>query len=217
MKTLKFVVVLLLILAATGLTQDAVLGGTVVTPDQVISNAWVIIRDGRIAAIRRSSPSSSAGPVIKSGGIIFPGFVDLHNHPMYSVFERWQPTTKFKNRYEWRALQAYNDFVGNPGGELQKRDEQTFCDLDEYAELKALIGGTTSITGISPRQDIKPPVPRCVGGLVRNLDWASGFHGRSIGYERIRNALGITPHDMTEADEAKLHGELDQNEIDLLL
>ena len=37
------------------------------------------------------------------------------------------------------------------------------------------------------------PVPKCVVGLVRNLDWASGFYGTTVGHERVKNALGVTP------------------------
>lgn len=61
------------------------------------------------------------------------------------------------------------------------------------------------------------PVPRCVAGLVRNLDWASGFYGTTVGHERVKNALGVTPHDMSEIDAAKLREDLRTKDVDLLL
>ena len=216
---MRFLGCLLLLLSggATGLrAQDAVLGGTVVTPARIFPHAWIVIRSGRIESITEKRPSSIQ-PVLETGGIIFPGFIDLHNHPMYDAFPRWRPPAKFKNRYEWRDLPEYKKILGDPGSALQKKGDQTFCDLDEYSEVKALIGGTTSITGISPRRGAAAPVPACIVGLVRNLDWASGFHGTGIGHERIANAIGITPHDMSDQDAAAFRHELASNDIDLLL
>jgi cytosine/adenosine deaminase-related metal-dependent hydrolase len=213
---LKHLIVLLL--AAEALhAQDAILSGTVVTPDRIISKGWIVIRKGRIESIVEKRPLVAKPPTVETGGIIFPGFIDLHNHPMYNAFPRWQLAIKFKNRYEWRGLQQYKDLVGRPGSDLQKKNDQTFCDLDEYAEVRALVGGTTSITGISPRYGTPTPVPKCIAGLVRNLDWASGFYGTTVGHERVENALGVTPRDMSENDAAKLRTELKAKDVDLLL
>jgi cytosine/adenosine deaminase-related metal-dependent hydrolase len=213
---LKFLVVLLLAVQALP-AQDAILSGTVVTPDRIIAKGWIVIRNGRIEAITEKAPGEAKGPVVETDGIIFPGFVDLHNHPMYNAFQRWHPPAKFKDRYEWREQQEYKDLVGNPGSALQRKNDQTFCDVDEYAEVRALVGGTTSITGISPRRGAAMPVPQCLAGLVRNLDWASGFHGTEIGHERVRNALGVTPHDMKESDAEALREQLRGKDLDLLL
>ena len=217
LQLLKHLTVLLLAAQASLQAQEAILGGTVVTPDKIISRGWIVIRKGRIESIAEEPPLVAKLPIVETGGIIFPGFIDLHNHPMYNAFPRWHPATKFKNRYEWRDSQEYEDLVGKPGSELQKKDDQTFCDLDEYAEVRALIGGTTSIAGISPRRGTTIPVPKCVAGLVRNLDWASGFYGMTVGHEHVKNALGVTPRDMTENDAAKLREELRNKEVNLLL
>lgn len=194
--------------------QDVVLSGTVVTSDKVISKGWVVIKAGHIESFLDKSPR---GPVVETDGIIFPGFIDLHNHPMYDIFKRWTPKVKFDNRYEWRDLQEYKDLIGTPGGELQYKDDQTFCDIDEYVEVKALIGGTTSITGISGRRDSDPPVPACLSGLVRNLDWASGLNGASVGHEPIKNLLGVAPRDATAADLRRIVADIASGKIQLLL
>ena len=201
--------------------QDLVLSGTVVTPDRVIGKGWVVVRDGHILSILERAPDDAKGPKVETNGIIFPGFVDLHDHPMYNIFKRWNPRVKFRNRYEWRNLIDYYKLVGRPGGELQLKDDndkndRRFCDIDEYVEIKALIGGTTSITGISGRSQ-PPPVPSCVVGLARNLDWASGFYGSGAGSERVENALGVTPGDLHEDVLERIVGELSNNKIDLLL
>ena len=154
---------MILFCSRSSLAQDVVLSGTVVTPDRVLAKGWVVIKDGRIFSILEKAPDDAKGPRIESNGIIFPGFVDLHDHPMYNIFKRWSPKVKFRNRYEWRNLVDYYKLVGRPGGELQLKDDndkndQKFCDIDEFVEVKALIGGTTSITGISGRGQT-PPVP----------------------------------------------------------
>ena len=219
MKVLRLSLSTLLVILAVnvGSAQDFALGGALVTPDKVIPHAWLVIKGGQIDSIATQKPQNRTLRIVETEGIIFPGFVDLHNHPMYNAFARWRPAGRFRNRYEWRDLQQYKDLVGTPGGELQLKDDQTFCDLDEYAEVRALIGGTTSISGISGRRNVNPPVPNCLTGLVRNLDWASGFYGPTTGAERVRNALGVTPRDMRPADAAQFASDIQNQKIDLLL
>jgi 5-methylthioadenosine/S-adenosylhomocysteine deaminase len=193
---------LLFLLLSTGVAraQDLVLSGVVVTPDKVVGKGWVVIKEGHILSILESAPEATSAPTIETNGIIFPGFIDLHDHPMYNIFKRWTPRTKFKNRYEWRDLPEYNALVGRPGGELQRKDDQTFCDIDEYVELKALIGGTTSITGISGRGGVTPPVPSCI-----------------FGNERVENTLGVAPRDLKDNEFHRISDELAGKKIDLLL
>ena len=210
----KSLLIVLLTLGPGARAQEVVLGGTIVTPDKVIPKGWIVVKAGHIDSIMDKSP---AGSIVETGGIIFPGFVDLHNHPMYNIFKRWAPKAKFNNRYEWRDLQEYKDLIGTPDGELQRAGDQTFCDIDEYVEIKELIGGTTSITGISGRFGINPPVPSCVAGLARDLDWASGFYGSSVGNERVENLLGVTPRDLRGPALQKILDELAGKKLDLLL
>ena len=214
-----FFFVLVLFFVGPANAQDLVLSGVIVTPDKVLDKGWVVIKGGRIFSIVESAPDRASGPTIDTNGIIFPGFVDLHDHPMYNIFKRWTPKAKFKNRYEWRDLPEYNSLIGKPGGELQRRDDkdQTFCDIDEFVEVKALIGGTTSLSGISARRGFPQPVPNCVSGLARNLDWASGFAGMGVGKERVENALGVTPRDLSDSESARISEELVNKKIDLLL
>jgi 5-methylthioadenosine/S-adenosylhomocysteine deaminase len=96
-----------------------------------------------------------------------------------------------------------------------QKDDQTFCDMDKFGETEALMGGTTSIIGISGRGD-PPSVPGCVMGLDRNLDWYSGFDpSAKTGTERIVNML-----DIDKIDDAKAHqiaSDLNDNKLDLFL
>jgi cytosine/adenosine deaminase-related metal-dependent hydrolase len=207
-----------LLLFSSGLrAQDLVVSGAVVTPDRIIPKGWVVIKGGRIVSIVEKAPEDIKSPTIDTNGIIYPGFVDLHNHPMYNIFKRWSPRVKFKNRYEWRDNAEYISSVGKPGGDLQKKDDQTFCDIDEFVELKALLGGTTSVAGISARRGFPSPVPTCVAGLARNLDWSSGFYGTGVGNEKIENVLGVAPRDLKEVDVHRVADELSGKKLSLLL
>ena len=167
------------------------LNGTVVAPDRVISNGWVAIENGKITAVSATKPTLAGARELVTKDIIFPGFVDLHNHPFYAVFPRWTPPQIFANRYQWRGLAEYNTTIQTPEGKLV---EKNFCDIDAYVELKALMGGTTSILGVFQPADA-PKIEPCIAGLARNLDWASGFHGAPLGQERAVNVLGVKPFD----------------------
>ena len=208
-----FILLALSALSASAQTAPFAIGGTIVTPTGTRDHAWLIVRNGKSAAIADARPADPTMKVVDTSDLIFPGFIDLHNHPMYAVFPRWKPKRRFANRYEWRRDPEYTKLVGGPGHELQS-DESTFCDVAEYAEVQALLGGTTAITGISPRK-ANPPVPSCVNGLVRNLDWYSGLYapGQS---ERESNLLGITPGDLDPHVEEDTRNRLRNFDLDLV-
>ena len=191
-----------------------VIGGTVITPGGPVPNAWVVIDQGKIVAIQNSPPAIPGSKVLPTTDLIFPGFVDLHNHPLYNVIPRWQPAVLFPNRYAWRNDPRYKAAIAIPQSALMKASGP--CDADEFAEVKALIGGTTSIIGISNYGT----VPACFGGLARNLDVATGFYPRGTA-ERIRNEIGMQDedgiaHDMNPQKAAEIRGQLAQGSLDLL-
>ena len=121
------------------------LNGTVVTPDRVIENGWVAVQNGKITAVAAQKPNIAGAREIVSKDYIFPGFVDLHNHPLYAMFPKWVPNQKFSNRYQWRNHPGYQKIIQTPEDILVQK---YFCDMDAYGELMALMAGTTSITGV---------------------------------------------------------------------
>ena len=63
------------------MSNDLCLHGNLILPDAVLDDAYIVARNGMIAAINRRKPSSWTGPVIEAGpGYISPGFVDIHVH-----------------------------------------------------------------------------------------------------------------------------------------
>lgn len=189
------------------------LHGDIVTADGVLPHAWMEIQSGRILRIQREQPDVSGVPVLETDDIVLPGFIDLHNHPSYNVFPRWIPPHKYANRYEWRDSDEYRKTLEAPSLALSD-DPNNFCDIDEYVEVKALIGGATSMIGLSAPYSAKG-FPDCVKGLVRNLGLYSGFYSSQAG-ERIINAIGITARDMDANAAARDAQSLSDGTTDLL-
>src|SRR5438034_950064 len=80
--------------------QKYALKGTVVTPDHVYEDGTILIAGEKIQAIGSNIDTPSGTKVFETGGIILPGFVDVHNHLTWNVLPRWKPAREFANRYE---------------------------------------------------------------------------------------------------------------------
>ena len=159
-------------------------------PDRVVQDGWVLVQDGKISRVFASKPDVSNATEVETGAIIFPGLIDLHNHVPYGVFPRWHPTRLFCDRYEWRDKDAdFNGRVKKPVDYLLGQNplgKDFSCDMNTYGELRALAGGTTSILAARNLG--------CIRGLVRNLDYSSGFYDTSEpDSTHILNEVNINP------------------------
>jgi hypothetical protein len=166
-----------------------VLRGTVLAPSGVIEHGYVGISGGRIVSVTDKLPDGAEAATVNTQGIILPGFVDLHNHVPWNVLPRWSPGRQFTNRDQWAVDPEYRLTVAAPFNRLVSSH---FCDMNAWGELRALVGGTTSI--LATRQ-----VP-CIHGLLRNLDYNSGFYGTTeLDREHIFNVLQVPPASDTAA------------------
>jgi 5-methylthioadenosine/S-adenosylhomocysteine deaminase len=138
------------------------LRGAVITPDAAWDDGYVVVDGGSVAAVQQAVPSGVR--VLETGGVILPGLIDLHGHPEFNVFAAWEPPQLFANRYRWRGSDIYHQLVRDPQNTLlTKLPPQTEL---RYAEVRALVGGTTAIQGASSGG-------ATLGGgepLVRNVD-----------------------------------------------
>jgi hypothetical protein len=114
----------------------------------------------------------AVSPAIKVPGIILPGFIDLHNHLTWNVLPRWLPGRKFANRYEWQDTAEYDRMLVAPHNLVLTG---AACESQIYAEIKAIIGGATSVVGSLLPTNERPENADCALGLARNLDTASGL------------------------------------------
>ncbi len=160
---------LLAVCATTALAQSPAqsdppstfaLRGTLILPHTVIPSGIVLVRDGLIIASGDHVDLPRGVPVIDTAGIIAPGLIDLHNHLSWNVFPRWKPAGEFGNRYDWQQKPIYQTTVEAPHAGLVRDGFE--CEMERYAELKALTEGETSVVG-SLHQT-------CSNGLARNLD-----------------------------------------------
>ena len=201
-------------LAADPPRNHLLIRGNIVTPDGILSGYWLEIQNGIIIHITQQKPTPDGAFVVETNDLIFPGFIDLHNHPSFNILPRWNPPMKFPNRYAWRDWEVYKHDLEDKAYQLFSTGEST-CDIDEYAEVKALIGGTTSMIGFSSISKTNPLNP-CIENYVRILDVATGFYGKGQGQERIVNSVGITPRDMNANSVARVRSGIKDGTIDLL-
>lgn len=158
------------------------LNGTIVLPDQILEDGWLIIKNNKIEAISEEKPILSQTREIVTDGIILPGLVDIHNHISWNTIPRWDPDQYFDNRYEWRRnYEPYQPIVTIYSAIV----EDYFCEINTYSEAKALVGGSTTTLGTYSQW--------CIRGLVRNLDHFTGFYFTSIMQDKkhIRNIIDL--------------------------
>ena len=178
-------------LSATLLAGEAsiVIRGTVVTPDGFIKHGYVGIVNGRVVSVSDKQPDMPDAIKVNTEGIILPGFVDLHNHVPWNVLPRWRPGRTFTSQPQWADDPEFQRFSA-PFDHLVA---SSFCDMNAWGELRALVGGTTSVMATRSFP--------CIHGLVRNLDFNSGFYGTTeLDREHIFNVAGFRlppPSDVT--------------------
>ena len=186
--------VVLLCLAPAALGQTYALRGTLVTPDDVIENGVMVVKDGVIDDVGANVTAPDGVDVIDTHGFIYPGLIDLHNHLTWNVFPRWSAGTLTKNRYEWQAMDAYAARLSG----YQSKLRDSGCDGERFAEVKALVWGATSTVG-------SLPLP-CTKGLARNLDYYSGFFGTEPNKEPLQ--YRVFPLELKESDEKSVRDAL---------
>ncbi|MCY7388447.1 MAG: amidohydrolase family protein, partial [Burkholderiales bacterium] len=133
-----------------------VLVGKVVTMNDagvVLPNARIWLANGKIMAIAKADetlPAAAKDPlVIETKGVIYPGMIDLHNHPDYGIYPLMPIKKKYADRYEWRWYdEVYNKRITYPQELMTRADYFDLgLEIGRYGEYKALAGGTTSIQG----------------------------------------------------------------------
>lgn len=161
-----------------GAGNTYVLTGTILTPDQVIPAGSVLVEGEMIREVGVRVTVPAGVPVVPVDGIIVPGMIDLHDHLVWNVFPRWKPLVLFRDRYEWQETDAYAAALKNPEGDLI--DAGTGCDMERYAEIKAIAGGATSVVGSLSPSPGKPDSNDCIKGLARNLDFYSDLYTKGV-------------------------------------
>lgn len=157
------------------------ISGRVVTMDDaftVRNDAVTYIDRGTIVAIQDRAQAPPAGfedvPRVKSGGTLFPGLIELHNHLSYNALPLWSPVPKlFQHRGQWPDHPDYRRLISGPMRVVgEYRDAQgkpaLLAPLVRYVECKCLLGGVTTTQGIMLSSNAG--VQRFYRGIVRNVE-----------------------------------------------
>ncbi len=135
-----------------------VLRGRVVTMDDagtVLENGGVVLRNGVIDKVLPAgdalfSDIYNALPIIiETRGVIYPGLIDLHNHPEYAIYPPMPIPRIYKDRYEWRNYDDdYTKRITYPNTVLTNDIYYGLgSEVGRFGEMQALVGGTTTLQG----------------------------------------------------------------------
>jgi 5-methylthioadenosine/S-adenosylhomocysteine deaminase len=148
--------------------------GRIVTMDAkstVLGDGVVWIADAAIAALTNSGDPAPDGfdgvTPLATGGTVFPGLIELHNHIAYNVLPLWHVPQPYTNRDTWGNSDQYHQLVTAPMKTIGEATELLPA-LVRYVECKALVGGVTTTQGIALFS--APGVRRYYRGIVRNVE-----------------------------------------------
>lgn len=149
------------------------LTGRVVTMDakNTVIEDGVVYSDGNsIVAIQSADEKAPAGfdkvKWVATGGTIYPGLIELHNHLPYNVLSLGKFTKKYTNRDQWRTGNYSSDVTGPL--EILNRDPELVSSIVRYVECKNLLAGVTTSQGLTLATN--PGLPRKFVGLTRNVE-----------------------------------------------
>jgi 5-methylthioadenosine/S-adenosylhomocysteine deaminase len=182
-----------------------VLYGRIVTFDEanpvVEDGALYIGADERIHAAQRRSDPAPAGfeqaRKVRTGGTIYPGLIDLHNHVAYNGLPLWHPRDRqgpYETRYQWTDDSSYEGLISDPANALGALAGKAQL---KYVETKAVIGGVTAIQGSA-----KTGRPY-EGWLVRNVEYETFKTGKKSVFQ---SALPLRGEEDYEARRRQLAG-----------
>ena len=161
--------------------QKRALAGRVVTMNDtftVKTDAVVFIDKGAIVAVQDRAQPAPAGfddvAVVDTGGTLFPGLIELHNHLSYNALSLWSPVPKlFQHRGQWPDHPDYRKLISGPMkvvGEYRDAEGKPslLAPLVRYVECKCLLGGVTTSQGIMLSSNAG--VQRFYRGILRNVE-----------------------------------------------
>ena len=131
------------------------LEGKVVTMDDkftVLERGVVYVDAGQIVAVEPTGvptpPGFDDAPMIRTGGTIYPGLIELHNHLSYNILPLWDVPERFDRREQWRSHSEKRRLVTGPMAVLGKTPQYVEA-IVRYVECKCLVAGVTTSQGLS--------------------------------------------------------------------
>jgi len=152
------------------------LTGRVVTMnghDDVLEHGAVYVQGNSIVAVQDAKVPPPAGfeaiKPISTGGAIYPGLIELHNHLSYNTLRLWDVPRKFDNRAQWARHPSYAQRITGPMAVIGRAPEPDLVPaLVRYVEVKCLVGGVTTTQGIALSSNAG--IRTYYKGVVRNVE-----------------------------------------------
>ena len=157
------------------------LGGRIVAMDDefhVLPDAVLYIAKGRIVAAQPRAQAPPAGfeatPLVPTGGTLFPGLIELHNHLAYNALPLWSPVPRlYQDRGQWPTHPDYRKLISGPMTVIGEHRDASgrpalLAPLVRYVECKCLLGGCTTSQGIMLNSNAG--VQRFFRGVLRNVE-----------------------------------------------
>jgi imidazolonepropionase-like amidohydrolase len=154
-------------------TDAYILAGRVATmgPRGVIPDGRIYLQGRLIKAVGSATdpiPQGFTGaPQVATGGTIYPGLIELHNHLSYNAMPLWEVPTKYSNNAQWRGGEDYSRRITKPS-QVLGQSPGVLQALVRYVECRAMLGGATSTQGITLAN--ASSLTRHFKGLVRNVE-----------------------------------------------
>ena len=104
---------------------------------------------------------------VATGGTLYPGLIELHNHLAYNVLRLWAVPRRFDRREQWGGRAEYRRLISGPMQVLGS-EAALMPAIVRYVECKALMGGTTTTQGIELFSN--RGARRYYRGVVRNVE-----------------------------------------------
>ncbi len=139
----------------------------------VIQDGVVYVKGNVIVAVQPSSAPEPSGfdqtSRVDTGGTIFPGLIELHNHLSYNALPLWDVPKKYTNRNQWSGPSTpdYHKLVTGPMSVLGRLPEYVNA-IVRFVECRCLLGGVTTSQGIALSSNAG--IMRHYRGLVRNVE-----------------------------------------------
>ncbi len=112
-------------------------------PEKLDQKVYITFEGKQIKDISSTKPNIDY--ILDTETIVFPGLMDMHNHIKYNVLPMWRGgQAQYKNRFEWRG---YNRYKQEVTGMMHGFNANGVCAAARWGELRALVGGTTSMQG----------------------------------------------------------------------
>jgi 5-methylthioadenosine/S-adenosylhomocysteine deaminase len=146
-----------------------------------VSSALAVTRSfmSEPAAIKCQTELAGA-PQVETSGTLYPGLIELHNHPAYNEIPLWDPPQKYTNRKQWRAASDYARKIKTPAAILGNNTDTDYPRaIARFVECKALFGGTTTFAGLAAKDGHN------YVGLVRNIEFPGNLAGCHWAHKRF--------------------------------